>query len=114
GAAGAARLAGTRLPSPPPDPRRRRAEALQIDPRDRLAGTARGWCECGRYPTDGRDCVSLWPPACPRGNLPPGGCDGETEDIRWQAAAWRQAHGAAALACASSARDRGAAGGCRP
>ena len=47
GAAGAARPGGTRLPSPPPDPRRRRAKALEIDPRDRLAGAARGWCECG-------------------------------------------------------------------
>ena len=38
--------------------------------------------------------MSLWPAACPRGNLSLGGCDGETEDIRWQAAASGQAHGA--------------------
>src|SRR5262249_39736869 len=72
-----ARPAGTRLPSPPPNPRRRRAEALEIDPRDRLAGTARVWCECGRHSADGRACVSLWPAACPRGNLPLGGARAE-------------------------------------
>src|SRR5262249_55056488 len=60
-------------PSPPPDPRRRRAEALEIDPRDRLAGTARGWRERGGHSADGRACVSLWPVACPHGNLSLGG-----------------------------------------
>src|SRR5262249_23918679 len=44
----------------------------------------------------------------------PWGCDGETKDIRWQAAASGQARDAPEVVYASSARDRGDAGGRRP
>ena len=53
-AAGVARPAGAQLSPSPPDSGRRRTEALEIDPRHRLAGAARRRCDPGRYPPDGR------------------------------------------------------------
>src|SRR5207245_3316590 len=53
-AAGAARSAGTALPSPPPDPRRARAKAREIDARDRTARVARRRRERSQYPRQSR------------------------------------------------------------
>ena len=63
--AGSARYPATGLPASPPDPRFHRAEAVEIDPVDRVAGASRRGRHAGRYSLPRRPAIILfWQLSC--------------------------------------------------